>query len=201
MNKSKFAALFLALLGLAASGPAAAQMRFYVGASMGTTQAKDGACNTLDQTVFACDRSDTNRGGEVGLMFNPNWGVEVGYRDLRTVLEMSNAAGDRATWKTKAGDAVVVAALPFSQIGLGDSLTAYAKAGGYYAKTQLASTGFLADAEQKNKGWTWGVGLRYNISRFFGVRAEWQRYINVGGGQVGLRTDVDVVTGGIVIGF
>src|SRR6185503_13798327 len=136
MNKSKFVALFLTLLGLAASGPAAAQMSFYFGGSVGNTEARSDAC----QNAPLCDRSDTGYTGNVGLMFNPNWGVELAYRDFGKVVESSDGLGNTAEWKTRSGEAVVVAALPFSQIGLGDSMAIYGKLGGYYAKTKMTSS-------------------------------------------------------------
>ena len=199
MNKSKFVALFLALLGLAASGPAAAQVSVYLGGSVSNAEARQDACSGA--TAF-CDRSDTGYAGYAGFMFNPNWGVELGYRDLRKVVELQNLDGTSARWNTKLGEAVVVAALPFSQIGLGDSFTAYAKVGGYYAKTRLESDDpFHPEGESKNKQFTYGVGLRYNIVRHIALRAEYQRYNNVGGKEVGLRMDIDVLSGGLLIYF
>lgn len=201
MKKIKFALFFAGLAGLAGAAPAAwAQASFYFGGSVGNSQAKQSAC-TLDNTTFACDRSDTNFGGNMGFMFNPNWGIELGFRDLRKVTEQTDALGDTAIMTSKAGDAVIVAAVPFSQIGLGDRMSVYGKAGGYYAKTKVTSNFLGADAESKNKQWTYGLGVRYDIFRHLGLTAEWQRYNNLGGKEIGVRTDVDVFSGGFVIAF
>lgn len=190
MNKSKFVALFAALTAFAAAAPAAAQS-FYFGGSIGNTEAHEDACQGAQ---FGCDRSDTSYSGNVGFMFTPNWGVELAYRDFGKVVEQDNGGGNTATLKTKSGEAVVVGAVPFYKVSF------YGKAGGYYAKTKLQST-FLTEGESNNKQWTYGVGVRYDVFRHFAVRAEWQRYNNVGGKEVGVRADVNVLSGGVLIVF
>jgi OOP family OmpA-OmpF porin len=200
MNKSKFVALFVALAGLTAAAPAAAQVSFYFGGSIGDTQAKEDICAAAQ---FNCDRGDTGWSGNVGLMFNPNWGVEFAVRDMGTVLESDDGAGNSAKWTTKTGEGVIVGRLPLSEIGLGDKLAVYGKAGAYYAKTQLRSTGtyFLTNGESSNRQWTYGVGISYDVFKHLRLRAEWQRYNNLGGADVGFRADVEVLSGGVVIVF
>jgi opacity protein-like surface antigen len=199
MNKSNFVALFVALLGLAAAAPAAAQMSFYFGGSVGNTEAHQDACQDAQ---FGCDRSDTAYAGHVGFMFSPNWGIEVTGRNMGKVVERTFADGGTALWKSKAVDAVVVAALPFSQIGLGDRLAIYGKAGGYYARTNVESSSTEApNAERTNRQWTYGVGVSFDVFKWMRLRAEWQRYNNLGASDVGMRADVNVLSGGAVIVF
>jgi hypothetical protein len=197
MNKSNFVALFVVLLGLASATPAAAQRSFYFGGSIGNSEAHEDACQGAQ---FGCDRSDTNYAGHVGFMFSPNWGIEVTGRNLGKIIEQNNGDGTTAEWKSKAVDAVVVAAVPFSQIGLGDRFAVYGKAGGYYAKTKLESN-YLANSEKSNRQWTYGVGVSFDVFKWLRLRAEWQRYNNLGANDVGVRADVNVMSGGAVIVF
>jgi len=190
MNKSKFAALVLGLAGFLAALPAGAQS-FYFGGSIGNTQAKEEACPAGS---VLCDRSDTNWSGNVGFMFTPNWGLEMSYRDLGKVVEASDGVGSTSNWKTKAGDLVLVGALPVHSVSF------YAKAGGYYAKTKLESNA-LANAETSNRQWTYGAGIRWDMMRHVALRFEWQRYNNLGGQDVGFVVDVDSVSGGVLIFF
>ena len=199
MNKSKFVALFVALLGLAAAAPAAAQMSLYFGGSIGNTEAHQDACQDAQ---FGCDRSDTSYAGHLGFMFSPNWGIEVTGRNMGKIVERTFGDGTAAEWKSKAVDAVVVGALPFSQIGLGNRFAVYGKAGGYYARTNVESSSpSVASAERTNRQWTYGVGVSYDVFKWFRLRAEWQRYNNVGASEVGMRADVNVLSGGAVIVF
>lgn len=196
MNKSKFVALFVALLGLAVSGPAAAQVRVYFGGSVGNTEAHSDAC----QGAALCDRSDTGYSGNVGMMFNPNWGVELAYRDFGKVVEASDGMGNNAEWKVRSGEAVLVAALPFNQLGLSERFALHGKLGGYYAKTKLTSN-YLPEAEKSNRQFTYGFGMSYDVLRHLRLRAEWQRYNNVGANDVAMRADINVMSVGLLLVF
>lgn len=189
MKKCKFAALVIGLASLASAFPAAAQS-FYIGGSIGNNEAHQDAC----QGRSGCDRSDTTWSGNVGFMFTRNWGVEVAYRDFGKVVELDDGAGNTAKWKTRSGEAVLVGAFPIQKFSL------YGKAGGYRAKTDLTSS-YLTEGSSKNSQWTYGVGVRYDVFRHLGIRAEWQRYNNVGGASVGFRADVNVISGGLVLVF
>jgi hypothetical protein len=74
--------------------------------------------------------------------------------------------------------------------------------GVYRARTTLDQEGsFFApvhDAGTKS-GWTYGAGLSYTLGRF-GLRAEWQRYNNVGADTVG-TDDIDVFSLGALFRF
>jgi opacity protein-like surface antigen len=81
---------------------------------------------------------------------------------------------------------VGVAGVPFA-----NRFFAYGKSGFYRAETEVSSA--LLAASDKNTGATFGAGVRFNLTRNIGIRAEWQRYGNVGGGNVG-KDDVDVLS-------
>lgn len=191
MNKIKSALLIVGLAGFAAALPAAAQSSFYLGGSVGNTEATEDACHIA---ISTCDRSDTTWSAYGGFMFSPYWGVEAGYRDLGKVVEADDGAGNTAKLKSKAGEAVLVGALPIYR------LTLYGKLGAYQAKTDLTST-YLVEGTSKNHQWTYGAGARFDLMRHLAVRVEWQRYNNLGGKEIGLRTDVNVISGGVLVFF
>jgi opacity protein-like surface antigen len=190
MNKSKFAALVVALAGLAAALPAAAQS-FYIGGQIGHSEIQTGAC----QGAVLCDRRDQSWSGNIGYMFSKNWGMEASYQHLGKVLETDDGMGNTTQAKTNLGDLVVVGALPIEKFSV------YVKGGGYYAKTKLTSSGFIPDATSTSKQWTYGGGVRYDLWRHLAVRAEWQNYKKVGGKDVGFRGDVAVTTVGLLLVF
>jgi OOP family OmpA-OmpF porin len=190
MNKSKFAALVVGLIGLAAGLPAAAQS-FYFGGMIGNTQIEQKAC----PSTGLCDRRDDNWSGNIGFMFTQNWGLEAGYHHLGKVLETDDTMGNTTLAKTNAGDLVAIGALPFEKFSV------YLKGGAYYAKTKQTSSGFIPDATSTSKQWTYGAGVRYDIWRHLAIRAEYQLFKKVGGKDVGFRGDVQTITGGLLVVF
>lgn len=190
MNKSKFAALFIALAGLAAAHPAAAQS-FYIGGQIGHNEIKADAC----EGQVLCDRHDQSWSGNVGYMFTKNWGLETSYQHLGKVRETDDGAGTTTEAKTNLGDLTIVGALPIEKFSV------YIKGGAYYAKTKQTSSNGTADATSTSKQWTYGAGVRYDLWRHLAIRAEWQLYKDVGGRDVGFRGDVQVISGGILLVF
>jgi len=190
MNKSKFVAL---VLGLAVSASAFADNTgFFIGGAVGKAEAmKADAC--LDPSI-PCDRQDTTWTGSTGFMFTPNWGAEVGYHYLGRVVDQSDGATMSSFAKVRAVDAVVIGALPIQNFSL------YLKAGAYRAKTDLTSS-YLPEGSNKNNQWTYGGGIRWDIFKHLALRAEIQRFNNVGGGAVGFRADVRTYTGGVLLTF
>jgi OOP family OmpA-OmpF porin len=75
----------------------------------------------------------------------------------------------------------------------------YAKVGVYRGEAKLSSS-FGISAKETNNDLTYGVGVRYDIMRNFAVRAEWQRYGDVGGSDTG-KADVDVISIGALYKF
>ena len=192
MNKSKFVALLVGLAGLAAALPAAAQSSFYFGGSIGNTEMKEGVCTGY---VF-CDRSDTNWSGNAGFMFTPNWGIELAYRDWGRAIETNDGVGSSSEVKIKSGEAVIVGAIPIY------ALSIYGKFGAYYAKHRQTSTyATIPNGDASNRQWTYGLGVRYDIMKHLAVRAEWQRYNNVGSQDIGFVSDADLISGGIIFVF
>ena len=195
MNKSKFAAL---LLGLAFSAQALAEGGgFYFGGSLAKAESKDTAC-FMPNPPFTCDRKgELAWSAFAGLMFNKYFGVEGGYHNLGKIVEVANdATGDRAWVRSYIGELLGVAAFP-----IGDSFSIYAKGGGYYARSTMTGSFVAADTKSTNKQWTFGAGASWDVFKHAGLRAEYQRFNNVGGQEIGFRTDVDVMSLGAYIKF
>jgi len=66
------------------------------------------------------------------------------------------------------------------------------KAGLYFASMKSKPL------SEDNTGIVYGAGVEYALSRELGLRGEWQRYNNVGGGSLGFNTDIDVISAAVV---
>jgi opacity protein-like surface antigen len=61
---------------------------------------------------------------------------------------------------------------------------------GIYRGTVKESTNFAGDFTHDNTNFTFGLGLSYDIIPHLALRGEWQRYYQMGGGDVALGADV-----------
>lgn len=198
MKKSRSTlALFAFAAALVLAHPALAQdgMVFYFGGSFLKPQAKEDICQQYP--AMTCDRQTERAwGAMVGLMFNRNWGVEAGYRNLGKVVEQSDAATGQRRWvRTRLGEFVGVGSYPIAE-----RWAVFGKFGGYVAKSRLTSSFEDSDTSSTHQ-WTSGLGVQYNPYRYLGLRLEWQRYNNLGGKEVGFRTDVDAIGLGALVRF
>lgn len=191
------AATFAAALAL--SGQAYSQQApdrgWYLGGSIGEAEMKDW-CNGV---TVGCDKKDSTWRLFGGYQINRHFGVELGYADLGEVSISGPAVS--ASAEATAWDLVGVASIPFGRFA------AYGKLGAYRgevdASTTVAAFGFsrVGSASETNNDITYGLGLKYDFTRNFSVRGEWQRYSNVGASQVGGERDVDVFNLGLMYRF
>jgi hypothetical protein len=195
MKKIKFALL---AAGLAASAQALAEGGgVYFGGSLGKAESKEDACFRDLNTGFTCDRKGEGAWAAfAGVMVNKYFGVEGGYHNLGKIVEVaSEATGDRAWVRSYIGELVAVAAYPIQNFAI------YGKGGGYYAKSTQTGSFIAAETKSTNTQWTYGVGASWDVFRHAGLRAEWQRFNNVGGQEIGFRSDVDLMSLGAYIKF
>ena len=173
---------------------------FYLGASIGQSQAKD-FCD--DSGGFSCDDKDTAWKLFGGYQFNRHLAVEAGYTDLGEV-GLSGAVGGvsvRGTIEVTAFELMGVGSIPVM-----DRFSLYGKLGLYHAETKRNITGTLGpitstdNDKETNTDLTFAFGARFDITRNLGLRAEWQRYLDVGGGEIG-EDDVDVLSVGMLWRF
>jgi len=189
-----------ALLGaavMAAPAVSMAQARgdtgWYLGASVGQSKARHVNCAGFD----SCDTKAAAFGILGGYQINRNFAAELGYHDFGRVT--FSAPGVSGNIKASAAELVGLAAYPVaSQFSL------YGKLGAYRAEAKLsASLAGLGSGSLKDRttDLTFGFGARYDVTREAGVRAEWQRYKNVGGDDTGGKYDIDVISIGLIWRF
>jgi len=173
---------------------------FYLGASIGQSRVKD-FCD--DSGGFSCDDKDTAWKLLGGYQFNRHLAVEAGYTDLGEIGLSGALSGVsvRGTIEVTAFELMGVGSIP-----LMDRFSLYGKLGLYHAETKQNVTGSLGavtvtdNEKEKNTDLTFAFGARFDITRNLGVRAEWQRYLDVGGGEIG-EDDVDVLSVGLLYRF
>ena len=183
MNKKRgWAIRGLALLCcLAAASAAAQEPGVYLGASLGTGEAR----NTCNGVVGVCDDKDTAYRLFGGYQMNRNLGWELGYAYLGDV----GISGTERT--SKALDFSGVVGVPVNE-----RLTVYGRLGVYRSQIELHPSG----ASAHNTSFTWGAGLRFNLWRFLALRAEWQVYNDTGNDATG-KDDIDMLSLGVVMPF
>lgn len=182
MNAKAMAGV-LGILGAIVATPGVAQGKdesgIYLGGSLGYSQYKD-TCKNL---FIPCDGNDTAWRFFAGYQFNRNWALELGYGDFGEAKGSGPIpAGGDASFKTHS--------YGFDVTGIGSvyvtqRLSVFGRLGLYMGRTtrDIEFTAFPNVHEAKtNSGLTYGAGLGYNVGPF-GVRAEWQRYDNIGTNQ------------------
>lgn len=188
MNKIRSTLTIVALLALA--GPAIAQEGLYLGGSVGVAQYKD----TCKRANVPCDDQDDAWRLFAGYQFSRHWSAELGYADLGEVAG-AGALGSFSL-EAKGWDLSALGSIP-----LAGGLSAFGRLGVYRLRTTLdqAGPGFGTVHEAiTDTGFTYGAGLGYTLWRI-GLRAEWQRYQNVGSSIN--DEDVDVFSFGALFRF
>jgi OmpA-OmpF porin, OOP family len=185
----------MAVLGIAGAmafaGPALAQdTGFYAGLSLGQSTADD-ACTGVSGPGISCDDKDTAWKIFGGFQFNRHFALEFGYTDLGEVS--ASAPGVNVSIESSAFELVAVGMLPIA-----DKFSIYGKLGMYRGETDASAPG--QSISESNTDLTFGVGVRFDLTKNLGVRAEWQKYTDVGGGDIG-TADVDVISIGVLFRF
>lgn len=144
----------------------------YAGAVIAAAQARRGCPDALLGGGRACDDRDPSWGLFGGYQLNRYFGAEVEYRDLG-YLRASAPDSTRST-HTTVWDLTAVGMVPVTE-----RFSALAKFGGYRALVQSGESGF---ADVHASGLTYGLGAQLDFGPY-GLRALFQRYRNVKGGQ------------------
>lgn len=167
----------LALVAAAASAGAQEAGEFYAGGSIGYSQFKD-TCHAV--SAINCDDTDTAWRGFAGYQFSRHLGVEVGYGQPGEVTSDVGYARE-----TKAFDVAAVFAVPVAQ-----RVDLLFRLGAYRARSNENNGGVTAGTT--NSGPIFGAGVGLNLGKL-GLRAEWQRYRNVGPSGLSVSEDtIDV---------
>jgi len=180
MNKKSW----LAVMGIAGTMfalPASAQ--WYAGGGLGQSKFK-GDLGCSDTAGFSCSDTDTAFKIFGGYQINPNFAGEVTYQDFgKTKLD---DVGVSASIKSHALDISALGMLPFA-----GQFAAYGRLGIYFANSDGTSN-IGINASKSNSDLTYGLGLQWNPMPQLGVRAEFQVYNKVGGGDLG-KGDIQVL--------
>src|SRR6267143_730130 len=188
--------LIAAMLGgavMAAPAVSMAQARgdtgWYVGGSVGQSKARHVDCAGFS----SCDTKAAAFGILGGYQINRNFAAELGYRDFGRVT--FSAPGVSGNIKASAAEFVGLAAYPVA-----NQFSLYGKLGAYHAESKLSPPP-AGSGKDRNTDLTFGFGAQYDVTREAGVRAEWQRYKNVGGDDTGGKYDIDVISIGLIWRF
>ena len=190
--KKGFAVLGVASAMLVAAPAFAQDQGWYAGLHLGQAKAKD-ACDGIGGGV-SCDDKDTAFRILGGYQLNKNFAVELGYTDAGEVS--ASAGGFNASIEAKLWELVAVGSWPFTP-----NLSGYGKLGLYRGDTDFSTNiPGASNASETNTDLTYGIGLRWDFNRNLGVRAEYQIYQDVGGGDIG-ESDVNVMSVGVIWKF
>ena len=170
MNTKTTCILGAALLAAAFAVPATAQDRgVYLGASLGASLYS----NACDLAPASCDDKDVAGRIFLGRELAPYVIGEIGFIHFGK----AEVTGFSET-KAYAGDISVLVSYPVDR-----GLSIFGRLGIYRAALETEVLG--SEQSQRNSAWTYGIGAQYNVTDDLGLRAEWQRYSNVGGSNTG----------------
>lgn len=151
---------------------------WYIGATAGQSNFKDCAAAN-------CDDSDIAIGVFGGYQFHKYFGAELGYTDLGQAS--APGAGDA---KAKGFELSGVGTFPITE-----RFSIYGKLG--FFRWDVDASGQSASGTDL----TYAVGVQWNFTKRFGLRAQYQMYKDVGDDATTGTTDVDVIGIGVVFKF
>jgi OOP family OmpA-OmpF porin len=143
-----------------------------------------------------CDDKDTAWRILGGYQINRNFAVELGFHEFGDAS--ASGPGGRIDFESNAFELVGVGRFPLS-----GNFALYGKAGFYRGETKASGSTILTgpiDIKETNTDFTFGFGLQYSFTPQLSIRGEWQRYADVGGGDID-ESDVDVMSVGLVVRF
>lgn len=198
-------AAFAALLLVGLSSNASAQ-NWYGGFGVGQSKA-DVDCDPDYTAIFAdisCSADDTGTGWKLflGNQFNPNVAVEFGYVDLGefklTGLD-SFFGSTLATAEANGFNVAIVGSSPASS-----NTVFMGKIGLFMWNADVTiNTSNFGSASEDDSGTDLmiGFGARFNFSKNFGLRVEWERFMDVGDEDTTGQSDVDLLSASLVFNF
>lgn len=187
-NRTVISLTVAAALVICAPGAQAADSRnadagFYGGLGLGRS-ATDLEAGSLGAVT---DERDGAWKAFGGYQFNRIFAIEAGYYDLGRASAASTAGS--ATFDSTALQVSAVGTLPLtSQLGL------LGKVGVARTDTDVIGTvGAPFSTSDKETNPSYGLGLRYDATKTFGLRGEWERF-QIGGAGIAGKSDVDLFT-------
>ena len=183
MKVGKWVAAVLGIVAAFAAASAAAQdsKGLYVGGSFGLSQFSD----SCDGVTVRCDDEDAGFRVFGGYQFNRWAAVEVGAAHMGKLLFEGTVPGVGAVNQETEVYGFDVTGVVFWPVL--DWMALFGKLGAYRmrAASDLVIAGVPQSAPGKtSSGFTYGLGAEFRVGGL-GIRAEFQRYDNVGGVPVG----------------
>ena len=202
MRKLWVCGLFGALVAYGAA-VSAQDTKFYVGASGGLSKARS-ACDfrglPAGSTVNSCDNTDTGWKVYGGYQWTSHWGFELGYYDFgkasasATVLGVPVTAHGEATgWQLAA-----TGTLPITP-----EFDVFAKLGIHNSDVDVRASapGVSVSASGNSTDLAWGLGAKWNFTRNVSMRIEYERFNDVGDSNNTGKTDIDLLSIGVMFRF
>lgn len=155
------------------------------------------ACNDSSGiSVVSCEDSDTSFKVYAGAKIHRNLAFEVAYIDLGEAVIKDNA-------DTLTIESTGLNASAFGIIAATHNIDMFAKAGLMYWQAKKSSSGsFNGDvASSEGTDITFGFGANFGVSRTLAVRAEFEKFLDVGGQQTTGESDVTLISLGLALYF
>lgn len=153
----------------------------YLGGSLGQTSA-DGFCETLQN----CENADKSWKVFAGVRMNDNIVLEGGYVNFGE--QAGQDANDSISQKATAFTLTGVAGFPMS-----DQIELFGKAG--VARWSQESTVNGVKSDSSGADVLVGAGANYDLGDNMGIRAEWERFKDVG--EAAHKGDIDLLSVGV----
>jgi OOP family OmpA-OmpF porin len=170
--------------------------RFYVGGAIGQSKANS-ACDGSQAYFSSCSETDTGVKIFGGYQINPTWAVEAGYANLGEVTASGRSAN--ASIKMNAFAVSAIGSIPVAQrVLLFGKLGAYS---GEVKATGSGSRGRFASVTEHNTDLVYGFGAKWNFAKNLALRAEYERYNNIGNRNTIGESNVDLLSVGLLYKF
>jgi len=177
----KITRTFLLAAAVLAAAPAMAQYRnpppfspFYIGGGVGRGNLNVSGTDLTGLNDAHVDDSGTTYTVRAGMRFGPHLAIEAGYYDLgKYKFEGQGAVHVAGEAKAKSVGISLVAIAPLNQLDL------YGRIGWAHSEVKINASGAIGNtpynASDTQDEATYGVGLRWNVTRNWGVFAEWMK--------------------------
>jgi OmpA-OmpF porin, OOP family len=156
---------------------------------------------TAFNTAAALRAVDSGYRFKLGYKYSRYFSVESEFVDFgRTPADIFTSPGNLASAFRSTGFGVdTVATLPAWR-----SFSFYGRMGAYHGETRNAfamySTSLLGDNASRGTRWRYGLGVRYDFTKAFGIHAELEHYSPLGSPLAG-EPDSDLVSVGVAWRF
>jgi len=194
-----------------ASGPARAQAHWYIGVTLGASNANISqevvAVTGATSTVFLTDSRDPGFKVFAGYRFNRYFAVEGGYAWLGEFQATTQVTAP-TTGALNANIRVI--GLYIDAVGMlpvGDRFAAFAKVGWLGSETRTfrstsgtVTSGLNTNASTDQANLSYGLGVQYDLEKNVTLRFVWERYIKVGDVNTG-EFNIDLYSGGLLFRF